>query len=73
MGRVLLDGVPLSELSRSSIRHLIGVVSQDTVLFHESIHANIAYGVPRATRADVERAAEAANAHEFVARLPGGL
>ena len=72
LGRVLLDGVPLSELSRSSIRHLMGVVSQDTVLFHESIHANIAYGEPRATRADVERAAEAANAHEFVARLPEG-
>ena len=42
------------------------------MLFHESIHANIAYGVPGATRADVERAAEAANAHEFVARLPQG-
>jgi subfamily B ATP-binding cassette protein MsbA len=71
-GRILLDGVPLSELSRSSLRHLMGVVSQDTVLFHESIHANIAYGVPGATRTDVERAAEAANAHEFVARLPEG-
>jgi len=71
-GRILLDGVPLPELSRSSLRRLMGVVSQDTVLFHESIHANIAYGVPGATRADVERAAEAANAHEFVARMPQG-
>ncbi len=71
-GRILLDGVPLPELDRSSLRRLLGVVSQDTVLFHESIHANIAYGVPGATRADVERAAEAANAHEFVARLPDG-
>ena len=72
VGRILLDGVPLDELSRSSLRGLLGVVSQDTVLFHDSIHANIAYGVPGATRADVERAAEAANAHEFVARLPQG-
>jgi subfamily B ATP-binding cassette protein MsbA len=71
-GRILLDGVPISELSRSSLRHIMGVVSQDTVLFHESIHANIAYGVPGATRADVELAAEAANAHEFIARLPEG-
>ena len=71
-GRILLDGVPISELSRSSLRHIMGVVSQDTVLFHESIHANIAYGVPGAARADVERAAEAANAHEFIARLPEG-
>jgi subfamily B ATP-binding cassette protein MsbA len=71
-GRILLDGVALPELSRSSLRHLMGVVSQDTVLFHESIHDNIAYGVPGATRAEVERATEAANAHEFVARLPQG-
>ena len=71
-GRILLDGVPLTELSRSSLRHIMGVVSQDTVLFHESIHANIAYGVPGASRSDVQRAAEAANAHEFVARLPEG-
>ena len=72
VGRILLDGVPLNDLNRSALRRLLGVVSQDTVLFHESIHANIAYGVPGATRADVERAADAANAHEFVARLPQG-
>jgi subfamily B ATP-binding cassette protein MsbA len=72
VGRLLLDGVPLAELSRSSLRGLLGVVSQDTVLFHDSIHANIAYGVPQATRAEVERAAEAANAREFIGRLPRG-
>lgn len=71
-GQIRLDGVPLTDLSRSSVRNLMGVVSQDTVLFHESIHANIAYGRPGATREDVMRAAEAANAHEFVARLPEG-
>ncbi len=71
-GAVKLDGVPLPELSRSSLRALLGVVSQDTVLFHESIRANIAYGQPGATHAEVERAAEAANAHEFIARMPQG-
>ncbi len=71
-GRILLDDVPLTELDRSSIRSLMGVVSQDTVLFHDTVLANIAYGTPGATRDAVQRAAEAANAHEFLARLPHG-
>lgn len=71
-GRILLDGVPLPSLSRSSLRALLGVVSQDTVLFHDTVTANIAYGRGSATRAEVERAAEAANAHEFIAQLPQG-
>ncbi len=69
-GRILLDDVPLSELDRSSIRSLMGVVSQDTILFHDTVLANIAYGTPGATREAVQRAAEAANAHEFLLRLP---
>ena len=71
-GRILLDGVPLDALTRSSLRGLLGVVSQDTVLFHDTVLANIAYGRSGATRAEVERAAHAANAHEFVAQLPLG-
>jgi len=69
-GGVQLDGVPLDQLTRGSIRALMAVVGQDTILFNDTVHANIAYGMPQATRAEVERAAEAANATEFVARLP---
>ena len=71
-GRILLDGVPLSSLTRGSVRALMGVVGQDTILLNDTVHANISYGVPDATRAQVEQAAQAANAAEFVARLPEG-
>jgi len=71
-GRILLDGVPLDTLTRASLRGLLGVVSQDTVLFHDTVLANIAYGRSGVARAEVERAAHAANAHEFVVQLPQG-
>ncbi len=69
-GRILLDGVPLTRLTRRSIRGLLGVVGQETVLLHDTVHANIAYGVPDATRERVEQAARAANAEEFILALP---
>ena len=62
----------LPGLRRASLRALLGVVSQDTVLLNDSVHANIAYGRPAAGRAEVEAAARAANAHEFVTQLPQG-
>ena len=71
-GRILMDGVPLTRITRRSLRSLMGVVSQDTVLLNDTVHANIAYGSPGATRAQVEAAAEAANAAGFVAQLPQG-
>jgi subfamily B ATP-binding cassette protein MsbA len=71
-GRVLMDGVPLTQLTRRSIRSLMGVVSQDTVLLNDTVHANIAYGSPAATRPQVEAAAAAANADGFIAHLPQG-
>jgi subfamily B ATP-binding cassette protein MsbA len=71
-GRILLDGVPLDRLTRRSIRALMGVVSQDTVLLNDTVHVNIAYGSPGATRAQVEAAAEAANAAGFIRQLPEG-
>ncbi len=67
-----LDGVPLPALSRRSLRELIAVVSQDTVLLHESVRDNIAYGCPEASDEAVERAAEAANADGFIRDLPDG-
>ncbi len=71
-GSILLDGVSITSLDRGSVRGLIGVVGQDTVLLNDTVHANIAYARPEATRAEVERAARAANAHEFVSALPQG-
>jgi len=69
-GAVRLDGVPLTELSRASLRALIAVVSQDAVVLHDSVHANIAYGRPGATEDEIRAAAVAANAHEFIVQLP---
>jgi ATP-binding cassette, subfamily B, bacterial MsbA len=69
-GQILMDGVPLTRLTRRSIRSLMGVVSQDTVLLNDTVHANIAYGSPQATREQVEAAALAANAAGFIAALP---
>ncbi len=69
-GRITMDGVPLTRLTRRSLRGLLGVVSQDTVLLNDTVHANIAYGSPSATRAQVEVAARAANADQFIEQLP---
>ena len=71
-GQITMDGVPLTRLTRRSLRSLMGVVSQDTVLLNDTVHANIAYGSPKATRAQVEAAAQAANADQFIAQLPQG-
>jgi subfamily B ATP-binding cassette protein MsbA len=71
-GRITLDGVDLKDLSLRSLRDHLGIVSQDTVLFHDTVRANIAYGRPDADDAAVEAAARAANAHGFVAALPDG-
>jgi subfamily B ATP-binding cassette protein MsbA len=72
-GQILIDGVPLTRVSRRSLRALMGVVSQDTVLLNDTVHANIAYGTPAATREQVEAAARAANAAGFISTLPQGL
>lgn len=71
-GEIRLDGVPLTALSRHSLRALIAVVSQDTVLLHDTVRANIAYGNPAAGDEAIERAARAANAHEFIVGLGDG-
>jgi ABC-type multidrug transport system fused ATPase/permease subunit len=71
-GQILMDGVPLTRLSRRSLRALMGVVSQDTVLLNDTVQANIAYGSPGANREHVELAAAAANAAGFIAQLPQG-
>ncbi len=72
-GAIRLDGVAITGVSRSSLRSLIGLVSQDTVVLNDTVHANIAYGRPNASRREVIGAAEAANALEFIERLPQGF
>jgi len=72
LGQVLMDGVPLTRIGRRSLRALMGVVSQDTVLLNDTVGGNIAYGSPGATPEQVEAAAEAANAAAFIAELPQG-
>lgn len=72
-GRILVDGVDTREIKLGSLRTLTGIVSQDTVLFNDTVRANIAYGAAdRYTHAQLEAAARAANAHDFIAALPDG-
>lgn len=72
-GRILLDGVDLRELSIEGLRSLLGVVTQETVLFNASVFSNIAYGAEDIPFDDVLKAAEVANALEFIQDLPMGF
>ena len=71
-GELLLDGRPIQEYSIASLRSHIGVVSQDTMLFNDTVAANIAFGAPQASREEIEAAARVANAHDFIMQLPNG-
>jgi ATP-binding cassette subfamily B protein len=72
-GRILLDGRPIDALDLTALRRCIGLVSQDVYLFQGTIRENIAYGTPQADEAAVRAAAEAAEAMEFIERLPRGF
>jgi subfamily B ATP-binding cassette protein MsbA len=71
-GAILIDEVDIRDVTLASLRSQIGIVTQDTVLFDDSIASNVAYGSPHATRDEIEAAARAANAHEFIVALPKG-
>ena len=71
-GKVMIDGVDLREFEQKSLRDQISFVLQENILFHAPIWQNISYGKPGATRAQVRRAAELANAHDFISNLPQG-
>jgi ATP-binding cassette subfamily B multidrug efflux pump len=68
-GRILIDGQDIAQVTQESLRGAIGMVTQDTSLLHRSIAANIRYGCPGASDAQVEAAARTAQAHEFVTGL----
>ena len=71
-GRITLDGTDIRSLRLADLRHAVGIVPQEPALFSGSVAENIAYARPDASRADIEAAARAAHAHEFVERLPSG-
>ncbi|SLN53275.1 Lipid A export ATP-binding/permease protein MsbA [Roseivivax jejudonensis] len=71
-GRVLLDGVPLDAMERAAFRNHIALVPQDPVIFAASARDNIRFGRPGATDAEIEAAARAAAAHDFIVDLPDG-
>ena len=71
-GSVLVDGVPLRGANLRSLRKQLGLVTQDTVLFDDTIANNIAYGKPGATQLEVEAAAKKAHAHDFIETLTAG-
>lgn len=72
-GQIQIDGVSLNELDRRSWRRLIGYVTQETLLLHDSILANVTLGEPALTAADAERALRQAGAWEFIEQLPQGM
>jgi ATP-binding cassette subfamily B protein len=67
-----LDGKDLRDIRQKNLRQNIGVVLQDALLFNESVRACIAYGKPTATQEEIEAAAKAANAHDFIMQLEDG-
>ena len=69
-GTIRIDGADIREFTQRSLRRQIGVVLQDALLFDDTVAANIAYGRPDATPAEIEAAAQAANAHDFIEALP---
>ena len=71
-GGIFIDGVDIREATLKSLRAQVGMVTQDTVLFDDTVASNIAYGVAHASESDIEAAARAAHAHDFIAALPGG-
>jgi len=71
-GSIRLDGVPVDELTLHDLRRSIGIVFEDTLLFHDTVAANIAFADPDADADRITRAAQLAGAHEFIERLPEG-
>ena len=71
-GEILIDGKPIREAALRSLRNQVGIVTQETILFNDSISANIAYGQTQMDQARIDEAARIANAHDFVKKLPQG-
>ncbi len=72
IGSILIDGHDIRDVKLKDLRGLMGIVSQESILFNDTIHNNIAFGMPEATEEQVMEAAKIAHAHEFIAQLPEG-
>ena len=71
-GRITVDGEDVRDIELGSLRDLMGIVTQETILFNDTVRSNIAYGLEGARPDDIEAAARAANAHDFIAAMPDG-
>lgn len=71
-GQILIDGKDIRDVSKESLRNAIGIVLQDTVMFHETVRENIRFGKLDSTEEEIIQAAKLANAHSFIKRLPHG-
>lgn len=71
-GEILIDGINIKELKLKEYRHLLGMVTQESVLFNDTVYNNILMGKPEATETEVKEAAKIANAHQFIENLPEG-
>ncbi len=71
-GHIAVDGHDLREVTQESLAHQVGMVTQETYLFHDTVRANLLYAKPDATHAELEAASRAANIHDFITKLPNG-
>ncbi len=71
-GRILIDGTPVGDLRIDDLRGLMGIVTQETILFNDTVYNNIAFGMENVQRGEVINAAKIANAHEFISAMPQG-
>jgi len=71
-GEILIDGTDIRDLNINDLRGLMGIVSQETILFNDTVFNNIAFGMEKVTLEEVSAAAKVANAHEFIERMPFG-
>src|SRR5205823_4487807 len=71
-GRLLIDGIDVRDVTLTSLRSQIGIVTQETILFNDTVRNNIAYGQPHVSAKDVEAAAHMALAHDFIMEMPAG-
>jgi subfamily B ATP-binding cassette protein MsbA len=71
-GRITIDGIDISQIKLSSFRSFMGIVTQETILFNDTVYNNIAYGLEHCSLDEVVMAAQAANAHDFIMAMPAG-
>jgi ATP-binding cassette, subfamily B, bacterial MsbA len=71
-GEILIDGVPIRNTKLKDLRHLMGIVTQESILFNDTVYNNIAFGIDNVTEQQVMEAAKIANAHDFIMQMPQG-